>query len=224
MATLDEMIALLEEATALNAAAEQSGEEAIVRKVAFEQAQRALRVTMSYLNSFGTIRAAGLVRVFAPLHSAMHNVASGARPPFFFEQDPPTNTGDRPVDQMHDIVRAHLAFALELLLPPIGGMSKDTALAWLARECSARRVLTEDGQPITTPQLDRWRRDIKAGAAPKASRGHFAEIKRVYRDNIGWISQLPSPARAAGAQARVRVIVQNIATWAPRDAPRRKAT
>jgi hypothetical protein len=77
MATLNEVIALLEEASALNAAAEQSGEETIVRKVALEQAKRALRVTMSYLNSFESIRAGGLVRAFAPLHSAIHNVSAG---------------------------------------------------------------------------------------------------------------------------------------------------
>jgi hypothetical protein len=221
--TLNKVIALLEEAMAKNTITEKGSDEAEIRKVALEQAQRALRGVIAYLNSFEPIRAGGLVRVFAPLHSAMHNIGSGAHPPFVFEQEPPANSSDRPVDLMHDYVRAHLAFALELLLDPIGCMSKKTALAWLANEAAARRVVTEDGQPISTRQLHQWRRDIRAGASAKVSRTRFAELKDLYRDNIRRISQLPSFARTVDAQERARFIVQNIATLAPRDAPRRKA-
>jgi hypothetical protein len=220
--TVDEVIALLEDAMAKNTAAEQGGGEAEIRKVLFEQAQRALRVTIAYWNNFEEVRKKGLVRVFAPLHSSLHDVASGAHPPFVFEQGPPPKGGDRPVDLTHDYVRALAAMALEVLLAPIGGMPKKAALGWLASELAAKRVVAEDGRPISTQQLDQWRRDIKSGSAPKVSRDYFTELRMLYCEATQRISRLPGLARAADAQERARIIVQLLASHAPCDAPRQK--
>jgi hypothetical protein len=203
--SMAEVVALFWDAMAKNTAVEKGGDEAEIRKVALEQALRAVRITISYLNGFPEVQSEGLVRVLAPLHSSLHDVASGAHPPFVFAQGPPARPGDRPTGLTHDYVRACLAFALNLLLAPFGCISKKTALAWLAGEAARQRVVAEDGRAITVHQLRQWRRDIKAGSAPKTSREHFRELGELYRDTLRRIAGLPPPARAANAQERARI-------------------
>jgi hypothetical protein len=218
--SMAEVVALFRDAMAKNTAVEKGGDEAEIRKVALEQALRAVRITISYLNGFPEVQSEGLVR--APLHSSLHDVASGAHPPFVFAQGPPARPGDRPTGLTHDYVRACLAFALNLLLAPFGCISKKTALAWLAGEAARQRVVAEDGRAITVHQLRQWRRDIKAGSAPKTSREHFRELGELYRDTLRRIAGLPPPARAADAQERAhhRAAARQ---FGARDAPRRQA-
>jgi hypothetical protein len=216
------LISVLKEAKASNEDAEATGDEATIREVGLAQAQRALRAAISLFNTDPTIRSAGLVRVYAPLHSSLHDVRHGAHPPFLFEQTLQTSPRGRPTELMQDYVRAHLAFALELLLAPVGEMSRKKAVSWLASEAKNWKVLTEHGAPIEGGQIERWRYAIKQGTAPKLSRDEFHELKRVYQENLRRISRLPQPARAADAQERVSFILKNLSNLAPRDAPARK--
>ena len=214
-----DLVSVLKEARVANENAEATGDEVTIRDVGLAQAQRALRAAIRLFNTDPTIKAGGLVRAYAPLHSSLHNVGRGAHPPFLFEQTPPMSTGSRPTELMHDFVRAHLAFGLELLLAPVGKMSKKNALAWVVGEARKLKVFTEDGAPIEPRQLERWRDDIKRGVAPKISREQYRELNKTYRTTIRRISDLPDFARAADAQERVRYILQNLANLAPRDAP-----
>jgi hypothetical protein len=217
-----DLISVLNEAKAANEGAEKTRDEATIRDVGLAQAQRALRAAIRLFNTDPAIRAGGLVRAYAPLHSSLHDVRRGAHPPFLFEQTPKTAAGGRPTELIHDYVRAHLAFALDLLLAPVGGMSRKTALAWLVGEAKKLKVAAEDGSPIEVRQFERWRHEIKQGTAPKVSRDHFRELNKSYRENIQRISRLPRFARAADAQERVRFILKNLSNLAPRDAPAKK--
>jgi len=201
-----DVLSVFEEAMALNAKAEQSGDEAVIRKVSLAQAQRALRVLIGWLNTDPAFQAGGWVRVLAPLHSGLHNTARGALPPFLFEQTPPASSGTRPTELMHDYVRGHIAFGLELLLGSVGGMRK-------------LKVVAEDGAPIEAQQVKRWRYDIKQGKAPKISRVQFRELAKLYVITTASIEALPRDDRANAAKERVRNILKNLANLAPRDAP-----
>jgi hypothetical protein len=214
-----DVVSVFEEAMALNAKAEQSGDEAVIRKVSLAQAQRALRVLISWLNTDPAFQAGGWVRVLAPLHSGLHNTARGAQPPFLFEQARPASSGTRPTELMHDYVRGHIAFGLELLVGSIGGMSEKPALAWLIAEMRKLKVVAEDGAPIEAQQIKRWRYEIKQGTAPKISRAQFHELAKLYAITIGRIKALPRDDRANAAKERVRYILKNLANLAPRDAP-----
>ena len=214
-----DVLSVFEEAMALNAKAEQSGDEAVIRKVSLAQAQRALRVLIGWLNTDPAFQAGGWVRVLAPLHSGLHNTARGALPPFLFEQTPPASSGTRPTELMHDYVRGHIAFGLELLLGSVGGMSEKPALTWLTAEMRKLKVVAEDGAPIEAQQVKRWRYDIKQGKAPKISRVQFRELAKLYVITTASIKALPRDDRANAAKERVRNILKNLANLAPRDAP-----
>ena len=183
------------------------------------QAQRALRVLIGWLNTDPAFQAGGWVRVLAPLHSGLHNTARGALPPFLFEQTPPASSGTRPTELMHDYVRGHIAFGLELRLGSVGGMSEKPALTWLTAEMRKLKVVAEDGAPIEAQQVKRWRYDIKQGKAPKISRVQFRELAKLYVITTASIEALPRDDRANAAKERVRNILKNLANLAPRDAP-----
>src|SRR6516165_7297297 len=84
-----DLISVLKAAKSANENAEATGDEATIRNIGLAQAQRALRAAIRLFNTDPTIKAGGLVRAYAPLHSSLHNVGRGAHPPFLFEQTPP---------------------------------------------------------------------------------------------------------------------------------------
>jgi hypothetical protein len=120
---------------------------------------------------------------------------------------------------MHDYVRGHIAFGLELLLGSVGGMSEKPALTWLTAEMRKLKVVAEDRAPIEAQQVKRWRHDIKQGKAPKISRVQFHELAKLFVITTASIKALPRDDRANAAKERVRNILKNLANLAPRDAP-----
>ena len=166
-----DLISVLKAAKSANENAEATGDEATIRNIGLAQAQRALRAAIRLFNTDPTIKAGGLVRAYAPLHSILHDVGRGARPPFLFEQTPQTSLSGRPTELMHDYVRADLAFALELLLAPVGGMSRKAALAWLVDAIHAQPFTAVWGDGDTSSSDGQF---FRAGGHGEARADHNA--------------------------------------------------
>ena len=213
-----ELLRLLADAKAKVAAAETKGESEFHR-VSREQYLRATRGVISFLNTDPAVREAGLAQVLARGHNVFHDVAQGARPNIVMANAiRPNGVGGRPTDLISDHVKAHLAFALDTLITD-GNIKNAPAISWLTAQIVQYGIRAEDGAAVTARQLERWRYDVNRGKAAKVTRDDWRRLQQVYRVQRSEAQHWPPAVRAASAQRRACLILQNLANLAPHDAP-----
>ena len=172
-----------------------------------DSCEDALQAVMHYLLGDEEVRREHLTHPLGLAHDALHNAGQGATVPLL-------NHGPehyRPVGLMSDHLKAHLAFALELLIN--AGIGVEDAANEVTSRCRGR-IHTHDGGEILATQLLSWRKEINRGkkggskgGASETTRGVFKFLRERYGAHL----RIPSSdLKVQAARDSVGYIIDNL--------------
>jgi hypothetical protein len=220
-----ELIAVLRETTtkSLHPIPSHTTEEAAALQLSL--GLRALRAVMLYLQGDVEVLDGLLTRPLGLIETAVYNAGEGAKPALL--NPPPPAAVDKDGELVsrkgkvpftaREQVQGCLAFAVELLVA--SQMGKVRAIDWVAAEARRYRVLTEDGAPVTTRQIENCRSEISRGKAPAGACETFEGLRHM-PTHAALLKGPHAAAKSGVCEARARGLIKALAASAPLAAPK----